>query len=142
MMVFPGDCFGLLGMNGAGKTTIFKMMTCDLTITNGEIYFNGVSSIKHPNKSKFMSGYCPQIEALNTFMTGYETIKYISMIRGIPFNRLHTDVMKLLEKTDLLAYAHVPIKLYSGGTKRKLNTAIAIVSFAFVFYFENCFYFF
>lgn len=115
-------------MNGAGKTTTFKMMTCDSTITNGQIYFNGVNSIKNPTKFKFMFGYCPQVDALNGFMTGYETIKYISMMRGLPRNRLHADVMKLLENTDLLKYANIPVKLYSGGTKRKLNTAIAIVS--------------
>lgn len=123
-----GDCFGLLGMNGAGKTTTFNMMTSHSTITHGEIYFNGTNSITNPTKYKFMFGYCPQIDALNPFMTAYQIIKYISMLRGMPRCGLHNYVNKLLENTDLQKYANVPVKLYSGGTKRKLNTAIAIVS--------------
>lgn len=115
-------------MNGAGKTTTFKMMTRDLTITKGDIFFNGVNSNKNPSQYKFMFGYCPQNDALNGFMTAYETIKYMAMIRGTPQRKIHNEVQKLLQNTDLMKYANIPVKLYSGGTKRKLNTAIAMVT--------------
>lgn len=123
-----GECFGLLGMNGAGKTTTFKMMTRDLTITQGDIFFNGINSLKNPSKYRFMFGYCPQNDALNPFMTAYETIKYMAMMRGTSAATIDADVKKLMRSTDLSAYADVPVKYYSGGTKRKLNTAIAMQS--------------
>lgn len=75
-----------------------------------------------------MLGYCPQNDALNGYMTAYETIKYMALIRGTGDESIHESVMKLLRDTDLLKYADVPVKFYSGGTKRKLNTALAIVS--------------
>lgn len=120
-------------MNGAGKTTTFKMMTRDQTITKGDIYFNGINSVKNPSQYKFMFGYCPQTDALNEFMTAYETIKYMALMRGTPFADIHSETEKLLKKTDLDKYTNVPVKFFSGGTKRKLNTALAMVTPFFVF---------
>ena len=74
-----------------------------------------------------MFGYCPQTDALNGFMTAFETMKYMALIRGTPLSQVTNDVYRLLNKTDLIKYAHVPVKFYSGGTKRKLNTALAMV---------------
>lgn len=128
LTVKRGECFGLLGMNGAGKTTTFQMMTRQLTITRGEIFFNGINSLQNPSKYRFMFGYCPQNDALNTFMTAYETIKYMAMLRGMAGDQIDGEVKKLIRATDLTEYADVPVKYYSGGTKRKLNTAIAIQS--------------
>lgn len=60
-------------------------------------------------------------------MTAYEILKYTAWIRGIKRGTLHQEVMNWLTQTDLLKYKDIPIKEYSGGTKRKLNTAIAMV---------------
>lgn len=75
-----------------------------------------------------MIGYCPQGDALNLFMTAFESVKYIAMLRGTPFDRLDDRVMATLTKTDLDSYRDVTSQNYSGGTKRKLNTAMAMVS--------------
>lgn len=115
-------------MNGAGKTTTFKMMTRDLTITKGNIFFNGICSTANPCQYKFMFGYCPQVDALNTFMTPYETVKFMAMVRGTAFKDIDNDVRMLLKNTDLQSYTNVQVKNLSGGTKRKLNTAMAMVS--------------
>lgn len=61
-------------------------------------------------------------------MTAYEILKYMAWIRGTPRHRIHREVEKWLKRMDLTRYKHVKIKFYSGGTKRKLNTAIAMVS--------------
>lgn len=60
-------------------------------------------------------------------MTAYEILKYMAWIRGTPRHRIHREVEKWLKRMDLTRYKHVKIKCYSGGTKRKLNTAIAMV---------------
>lgn len=126
--VRKGDCFGLLGMNGAGKTTTFRIMTKQLAMTGGDIYYNGEKSCnKNGYNYKTMFGYCPQVDALNDFMTAYETLKYMALIRGIPFCKVDEETSKWLKNTDLCEYRDVPVKSYSGGTKRKLNTALAMV---------------
>lgn len=86
------------------------------------------------NNSKFfllqyktLFGYCPQVDALNSYMTAYEILKYMAWIRGTPRHRTHREVEKWLKRMDLTRYKNVQIKYYSGGTKRKLNTAIAMV---------------
>lgn len=60
-------------------------------------------------------------------MTAYEILKYMAWIRGTPRHRTHREAEKWLKRMDLTRYKNVKIKYYSGGTKRKLNTAIAMV---------------
>lgn len=135
--VRKGDCFGLLGMNGAGKTTTFRIMTKQLAMSGGDIYYNGEKcDNKNGNSYKTMFGYCPQVDALNDFMTAYETLKYMALIRGIPYSKITEETNKWLKNTDLYEYRDVPVKSYSGGTKRKLNTALAMVIFGFFFLFN------
>lgn len=132
-----GECFGLLGMNGAGKTTTFKMMTRDLPITNGDIYFKGLSSRKQASRYRMQFGYCPQVDALNGWMTAYETLKYMAIARGVCWRDLDADIRRLLRNMDLEAYADIVVSKYSGGTKRKLNTAMAMVSVCFFRWISN-----
>lgn len=67
------------------------------------------------------------MDALNGYMTAYEILKYMAWIRGTPYAKLDGEVEKWLKQVDLLKYKNTKIKFYSGGTKRKLNTAIAMV---------------
>lgn len=76
-----------------------------------------------------MFGYCPQVDALNSYMTAYEILKYMAWIRGTPRQRIHREVETWLKRMDLVRYKNTKIKYYSGGTKRKLNTAIAMVCY-------------
>ncbi|KAJ6637353.1 Phospholipid-transporting ATPase ABCA3 [Pseudolycoriella hygida] len=124
--VKKGECFGLLGMNGAGKTTTFKMMTRDITMSDGEIYFNGVACKKGANQNVF--GYCPQVDALDDFMTAYESLKFMGLLRGLDYSHIDKEVKRIIEKTDLSKYTDVRVSEYSGGTKRKLSTALAMIS--------------
>lgn len=126
--VKKGECFGLLGVNGAGKTSTFKMLTHDTTISQGDVYINGMSCYDHPTLYKNLFGYCPQTDALNSYMTAFEILKYMAWIRGTPRHKLRSVVEKWLNEVDLMKYKNVKIKNYSGGTKRKLNTAIAMIA--------------
>uniref|UniRef100_A0A1L8DYE0 Putative lipid exporter abca1 n=2 Tax=Nyssomyia neivai TaxID=330878 RepID=A0A1L8DYE0_9DIPT len=126
--IHKGECFGLLGMNGAGKTTAFKMMTLNASITRGSIHLSHMDSIAHANTYKLSYGYCPQIDALHTSLTAQETLKYFARMRGISgTEELQNEVDTWLRRVDLEDYRHIQVKFYSGGTKRKLNTAIAMI---------------
>lgn len=93
-------------------------------------FLNSKCNCSFRTQYKTLFGYCPQVDALNTYMTAYEILKYMAWIRGTPRHRIHREVEKWLKRMDLARYKHIKIKFYSGGTKRKLNTAIAMVSFS------------
>jgi ABC-type glutathione transport system ATPase component len=126
--VLKGECFGLLGMNGAGKTTTFNMMTLNETITNGSIEINNTSCRKNKFLYKSQFGYCPQADALNPQLSAYEILKYVAWVRGVPRQNLPEEVEYWLRRVDIEQYRDRPVELCSGGTKRKLNTAVAMVS--------------
>uniref|UniRef100_A0A8B9I806 P-type phospholipid transporter n=1 Tax=Anser brachyrhynchus TaxID=132585 RepID=A0A8B9I806_9AVES len=114
----PGECFGLLGVNGAGKTTTFRMLTGDTDVTSGDAVVAGNSV--HQNM-----GYCPQFDALDDLLTGREHLYLYARLRGVP-----RDVSVAewgIQKLGLPMYADQLAGTYSGGNKRKLSTAIALI---------------
>lgn len=132
-----GECFGLLGCNGAGKTSTFEMMTTSRTKTSGDIYINGISCDADPFLYRHQFGYCPQQDALCDYMTSAESLKYMLMIRGSPRSALNAEVEKWLRKIDLENYRNVETRTYSGGTKRKLNTAMAMIGDPFIVFLDE-----
>lgn len=123
-----GQCFGLLGMNGAGKTSIFKMMTLNASITSGKIYLQGTNSRENKSDYQQYFGYCPEMHAHLGFMTSHELLKYMAWIKGTPYSDLNREADRWLKHMDLEKYKSVCSRDYSGGTKRKLNTALAMIS--------------
>ncbi|XP_019894830.1 retinal-specific phospholipid-transporting ATPase ABCA4 isoform X3 [Musca domestica] len=121
------ECFGLLGVNGAGKTTTFEMIAANQVITSGTIKIDGVDIAQNESEYRYRFGYCPQNESLNEFMTAYQTLKYMALLRGIKYQHVHDEVMYWIEKLDLMDFKNVDVKHYSGGTKRKLQTAAAMI---------------
>uniref|UniRef100_A0A0S7F1Q0 ABCA1 n=1 Tax=Poeciliopsis prolifica TaxID=188132 RepID=A0A0S7F1Q0_9TELE len=80
----PGECFGLLGVNGAGKTSTFKMLTGDSDVTSGEAYLAGKSVNTEINEVHQNMGYCPQFDAINDLLTGREHLEFYAILRGVP----------------------------------------------------------
>lgn len=132
-----GECFGLLGMNGAGKTTTFEMMTLNRPKTNGRIFINGVNSDLDRFLYRHMFGYCPQQDALCDYMTSRELLKYMLMINGCNRYDLDKQVDNWLRKMDIEKYRDRRISSYSGGTKRKLNTAMAMIFDPFIIFLDE-----
>ncbi|KAJ1419179.1 P-loop containing nucleoside triphosphate hydrolase protein [Ochromonadaceae sp. CCMP2298] len=120
-----GERFGLLGINGAGKTTTLGILTGDLTPTSGEVFIGG-KPLSDPATMSLM-GYCPQVDPLLDLMTAYETLWFFGRIRGIPADVLTVRVHDLVRQVGLLRFAHKPCGTYSGGNKRKLSLAVALV---------------
>ncbi|XP_039714844.1 ATP-binding cassette sub-family A member 2 isoform X2 [Pteropus medius] len=132
--VRPGECFGLLGVNGAGKTSTFKMLTGDESTTGGEAFVNGHSVLKELLQVQQSLGYCPQFDALFDELTAREHLQLYTRLRGIPWKDEAQVVKWALEKLELTKYADKPAGTYSGGNKRKLSTAIALIGYpAFIF---------
>ncbi|XP_052767410.1 phospholipid-transporting ATPase ABCA3-like isoform X2 [Mya arenaria] len=120
-----GECFGLLGVNGAGKTSTFKMLTGDESITSGTAFLNGKSVSSQIAEVRKYVGYCPQFDALIDQMTGRETLFMFARLRGIA--EIPPMVNDLLSALLLEEYADKHVQTYSGGNKRKLSTAIALI---------------
>lgn len=121
------ECFGLLGVNGAGKTSTFKMMTGDESISYGDGWVNG-HSIKHELKQvQRIIGYCPQFDALLDDMTAEETIIMFALLRGVKFKDTYKIADYLSKEFDFHRHLHKKVKELSGGNKRKLSTAISLI---------------
>ena len=125
--VKPYECFGLLGVNGAGKTTTFKMMVGDESISWGDVWINGLNIQTQQKKTQRLIGYCPQFDALLGNLTARETLQMFALIRGVPAGSCNSLGEHLAEELDFLKYLDKKIKELSGGNKRKLSTAVALV---------------
>ncbi|XP_046544464.1 phospholipid-transporting ATPase ABCA3-like [Haliotis rubra] len=121
------ECFGLLGQNGAGKTTTFKMITGDVMLTNGNVFLKSFDIKTHPQKVQENMGYCPQFDALIEQMTGRETLTMYARLKGVPENSIKGVCDHLLDILMFKQYSDKPTSEYSGGNKRKLSTAIALI---------------
>ncbi|XP_027860619.1 retinal-specific phospholipid-transporting ATPase ABCA4a isoform X1 [Xiphophorus couchianus] len=125
--VSPGECFGLLGVNGAGKTTTFKMLTGDIDVTSGEASVSGYSILTNILDVHQNMGYCPQFGAIDELLTGREHLHLYARLRGVPESEISRVAEWAIQKLGLLEYAGRSAGTYSGGNKRKLSTAIAMI---------------
>ncbi|XP_056600911.1 ATP-binding cassette sub-family A member 2 isoform X1 [Triplophysa dalaica] len=135
--VRPGECFGLLGVNGAGKTTTFKMLTGDESTTGGEAFIQGNSILRELLRVQQSIGYCPQFDALFDDLTAREHLELYTRLRGIPWKDEERVVQWALEKLELSKYADKPAGTYSGGNKRKLSTAIALIGYPLLIFLDE-----
>uniref|UniRef100_A0A7N9AM56 Phospholipid-transporting ATPase ABCA1-like n=1 Tax=Mastacembelus armatus TaxID=205130 RepID=A0A7N9AM56_9TELE len=120
-------CFGLLGINGAGKTTTFKMLTGDITPSSGEAFLNGYSIRTEMGAVHQNMGYCPQFDAIDDLLTGREHLEFYARLRGIPEKEVAMVAEWGIQKLGLVKYSNKSAGTYSGGNKRKLSTAIALI---------------
>ena len=120
-----GERFGLLGINGAGKTTILGVLTNDISATQGEVYIGGLP-LSDP-RTKTLIGYCPQVDPLLEAMNSFETLYFFGRVRGIPHLVLEKRIEELIDQVGLRKHAKRPCGTYSGGNKRKLSLAIALI---------------
>uniref|UniRef100_A0A8K9UTD9 P-type phospholipid transporter n=1 Tax=Oncorhynchus mykiss TaxID=8022 RepID=A0A8K9UTD9_ONCMY len=122
-----GECFGLLGVNGAGKTTTFKMLTGDTDVSSGEATVSGYSILSDMLDVHQNMGYCPQFDAIDDLLTGREHLYLYARLRGVPESDISRVADWGIQKLGLSEYAGRCAGTYSGGNKRKLSTAIAMI---------------
>lgn len=136
-ILFSAECFGLLGINGAGKTSTFKMLTGDLTITSGEAWVRGISLRTQINKVQSKIGYCPQFEALIDEMTCRQTLRMFCRLRGVPTHRIEELTQALAIELNFVRHLDKQVRQCSGGNKRKLSTAVALIGNPVVVYLDE-----
>jgi len=124
LKIRKGEVFGFLGPNGAGKTTSISIMVGLLRPTSGQVFINGeeVDKVK-----KGTIGVCPQELVLWDFLTCKESLMLMGEMYDVPRDELEKRVEKLLKDLFLTDKADTVVTKLSGGMKRRLNLAMAVV---------------
>lgn len=125
--VSSNECFGLLGLNGAGKTTFIKILTGELKPTSGNAYINGYNVVKEELKARLNLGYCPQFDYLSENMTVEETLTLFANLRGLDSKKINKIVQDFIQIFNLNEFKKQFIDKLSGGNKRKVSAAIGFI---------------
>ncbi|XP_076176197.1 lipid droplet defective isoform X2 [Ptiloglossa arizonensis] len=123
--VQAGKCFGLLGTNGAGKSTTFRMLTTEVIPTAGRIVLKGEQVGSGPLCNGEV-GYCPQSDGLDGFLSPHQCLTIHGEVCGL--SNVPKAVESTLKRLDLLKYSHKRVSSLSGGNKRKLCTALSVMA--------------
>ena len=83
-----GECFALLGVNGAGKSTTFKSLSRDITPTSGSVTVAGFDIVNEFSEARKLIGYCPQYNAIFDLLTVEDNLQFFAAIKGVPPNKL------------------------------------------------------
>ncbi|EDV55285.1 retinal-specific ATP-binding cassette transporter [Drosophila erecta] len=124
----PFECVGLLGRNGAGKSSTFRMIVGMESITVGSIHIKGYSIKTQPKNALRHMGFCPRETMLSSFMTGQDALRFSCLINGIRKEYIKSLVESLAECFELVPHMNKRISTYSNGTKRKLMIAMATLA--------------
>ena len=122
-----GECFALLGVNGAGKTTTFKSLTSDVVPTEGTLSICGFDVRTQFEEARQLIGYCPQFDSIFDTLTVQEHLEFYAKIKGIVRDKREALIKEQILKMDLTNYADKPAGTLSGGNKRKLSVAMAMI---------------
>lgn len=122
-----GEAVGLLGPNGAGKSTTISMISTLLKPTSGDVRLNGKSVTKDPGSIRRVLGMVPQEIALYEELSAYENLKFFGRIYGLSGRALEQSIGQVLEMVGLTDRQKEVVKTYSGGMKRRVNIAAAML---------------
>lgn len=125
--VKEGEIFGFIGPNGAGKSTLINIITNILAPDSGEIKVCGNDVMKESLKSKACIGFVPQDLALMEELNAKDNLEYFGALYGLKGALLKERIKEALEVTGLVDKKKGKVKKYSGGMKRRLNIALAIM---------------
>ncbi len=126
-MTIPSGMFGLLGRNGAGKTTLMKILATLHRADVGKVSVCGVD-VKNSAEIRNMTGYLPQDFSMYGNMGAYEAMDYLGTLSGLSKRERKERIPKLLEKVNLSRNYRTKVKAMSGGMRRRLGIAQAILN--------------
>ncbi|MDE5417343.1 ABC transporter ATP-binding protein [Labilibaculum sp. DW002] len=127
LSIKEGELYGLLGPNGAGKTTTISILSSLLKPDGGEVLYQDKSLYKNTSECKKIIGVVPQEIALYEDLTAIENLKFWGTLYGIKGKQLQSKTDELLEFLGLADRKNHKIKTYSGGMKRRINIAAALL---------------
>eukprot|EP01038_Epipyxis_sp_PR26KG_P008312 gene8312-11246_t len=122
-----GECFGLLGINGAGKSTTLGILSGDILPSAGQARLAGLDLLTDIHRCRRQIGFCPQFDAIFELLTGREHLEMYARIKGIYEDDIPAVVNGKIAEMGLTEYAGRAAGTYSGGNKRKLSVAIAMI---------------
>ena len=126
--IIRGECFGFLGPNGAGKTTVMRMLYCFVKPTAGKATVFDMDVVKNPSDIKARIGVMPQEENLDVELSVFENLVVFARYFDIQKRKAVSHAAKLLEYVGLTEKSNVNIRNLSGGMKRSLLLARAIIN--------------
>ncbi|XP_076675043.1 cholesterol transporter ABCA5 isoform X2 [Andrena cerasifolii] len=127
LAVEPGEVFGLLGHNGAGKTTTMKIIIAEEAATRGRVQIGGHNINSNMTEAFRQMGYCPQHDAQWKNITVREHLECYAAIRGVPWGDIGRIVDLYLTGLQIHEHADKQTQECSGGTRRKLSFAMAMI---------------
>lgn len=128
LAVPEGTVLGLLGPNGAGKTTAVRILTTLLKADAGQAFVAGVDVAAEPQEVRKRIGLSGQFAAVDEYLTGYENLRMVARLYGMNAKTAGARARELLERFGLAEAGDRPSKTYSGGMRRRLDLAGALVA--------------
>jgi ABC-2 type transport system ATP-binding protein len=128
LQVARGSVFGLLGPNGAGKTTIVRILTTLLSPDAGTATVAGYDIVREATELRQRIGLAGQYAAVDENLTGLENLTMVGRLYGMPRREAKARGEELLARFELVDAAKRPAKTYSGGMRRRLDLAAALVA--------------
>lgn len=126
-ITFTEGIYGILGANGAGKSTMMNLLTDNIPRTEGQILFDGTDILKLGKDFRRTLGYMPQQQGYYEHMAAQTFLYYVADLKAIPKKQARVEIEKLLEITNLSDVRHKKLSGYSGGMKQRVLLAQALL---------------
>ena len=121
--------FGLLGPNGAGKSSLMRTLATIQSPDDGDISFNDLDVLKHPQLLRRVLGYLPQDFGVYPRVSAYRLLDYLAVMKGLQHKQhRRAQVLHLLEQTNLIDHKDKHVATFSGGMLRRFGIAQALIS--------------
>jgi ABC-2 type transport system ATP-binding protein len=135
--VEQGEVFGLLGPNGAGKSTLIRMLTTLLPPSSGTARINGFDVLRAANDVRQCIGVIPQAMTSDLDLSAEENMGIFAKLYGIPREKRRRTIKELLAAVDLEQWMDKPVKMFSGGMRRRLEIARGLVHEPRIFFLDE-----
>ena len=132
-----GEIFGLLGPNGAGKSTLIRMLTTLVPPTSGTARVNQFDIVRQADGVRQSIGVIPQAMTSDQELSAWENLTIFAKLYGIPREKRNRTIKQLLREVDLEQWADKPVKMFSGGMRRRLEIARGLVHEPKIFFLDE-----
>jgi ABC-2 type transport system ATP-binding protein len=132
-----GEVFGLLGPNGAGKSTLIRMLTTLVPPTSGTARINGFDILREANAVRHCIGVIPQAMTSDLDLSAEENMSIFAKLYGLPREKRRHTIKELLKAVDLEQWTDKPVKMFSGGMRRRLEIARGLVHEPRIFFLDE-----
>src|SRR3984957_8796180 len=132
-----GEVFGLLGPNGAGKSTLLRMLTTLIPPTSGAARIKGFDVVRSANDVRKSIGVIPQTMTSDLDLSAEENMLIYAKLYGMPREKRRRAIDELLAAVDLTQWADKPLKMFSGGMRRRLEIARGLVHEPGIFFLDE-----